>query len=96
MVIHKCPKCTKEFSHKCDFTRHINKKNSCIPIHTEPYQNVPKNTEIQTNVKIKVSTQKDKNIKCNYCDKLFSQVSSLNRHLKDRCKIKKLWRRRPL
>lgn len=30
MVVYECEKCYKEFNHKVDYERHINKKNSCI------------------------------------------------------------------
>ena len=83
MVEYKCDKCNKIFDKKSNYVTHINKKNPCISI--------PKNTGCVPDklINIKNETVGQQNDKqCNYCRKIFSQVSSLNRHLNGRCSIK--------
>lgn len=91
MVTYKCQTCNKEFKQKCDYDRHINKKFPC--------QNEAKNSHDEPKL-VEMSQKKEKNvfafpvqeldvIQCNYCNRLFTLKSSLNKHLKDRCKIKK-------
>ena len=93
MVEYKCNKCNKIFGRKSHYDYHINRKTPCkkskeernqnILNYTESCQKIPEYTDpYQKEVKL------GKN-QCQYCKKNFTQSSSLNRHIKDRCKIKK-------
>jgi len=68
-----CSRCGHSTSTRADLNKHLNKKVLCEPIieDSEP--------ELVDNGK---STDK-----CNYCDKIFSSTSTLNRHIKT-CKNK--------
>jgi uncharacterized C2H2 Zn-finger protein len=53
-------------------------------------QVLPKNLPVPTEEKINDPlSDSESNIKCNHCNKVFTQQSSLTRHLNDRCKVKK-------
>jgi len=84
MVEYKCDKCQKTFDKKHNYDVHANRKYSCYknnqPV-PEIYRIIPNN--------IKNINSVDKITQCNYCKQTFSQISSLNRHLNDRCKVKK-------
>ena len=80
MVLYTCEKCKKEFSLKGDYTRHLNKKIPCSPKITEPCKKSSKHTEVPI---------ESNPLMCNYCKKIFSRKDALNRHLVDRCKVKK-------
>ena len=100
MVEYKCEKCNKIFKQKIDYTRHMNRKIPCkelyqnIPNYTETIPNytkaVDKSNKQQNSEKINTSVQSEQenNIKCAYCNKKFTQKSSLTRHLDKRCKVK--------
>ena len=49
---------------------------------------IPQNNTINHNLTQKISTKKNCNFECKYCDKTYSRIDSLNRHLKI-CKEKK-------
>jgi len=96
MIEYKCNKCNKTFNKKSNFDTHSNRKYSCIV----NIQNDPKNSQIEpknsqniakidkTN-KLNKLDKTDEKIQCNYCKKIFTLKSSLNKHLNNRCKIKK-------
>jgi len=94
MVLYKCDICYKQFRDKYDLSRHKNRKFSCsktIPVHTEIYQQKCKTVyELNNNSNLDRTDncEKVKHV-CNWCNNSFSQKSSLNRHLKSRCKVKK-------
>lgn len=73
MSKYKCARCLKDFSQKCDYIRHINRKNMC-----------PNISKTATQIK-EIPTQK---LKCEYCDKIFSRTDSLFRHKMSFCKVK--------
>jgi len=83
MVEYKCNKCHKIFTKKYNYEHHLIRKFSCTtaPINTEcvPDDLINKKNELN-------NQNNDK--QCNYCNKTFSQVSSLNRHLNNRCSVK--------
>ncbi len=96
MNIFTCPTCNKQFGRKFNLIRHMeDKKNNCrvnipntyhnTPNNTNLHQHAPKNTGILQNIPI----LENNNYVCNYCGKSFSNNFSLNRHLKDRCNVKK-------
>ncbi|AYV75520.1 MAG: hypothetical protein Terrestrivirus2_28 [Terrestrivirus sp.] len=83
MVEYKCNKCHKIFTKKYNYEHHLTRKFSCTA--------VPNDTsKIPDNLINKKSDAADQNNdkQCNYCNKTFSQVSSLNRHLNNRCSVK--------
>ena len=79
---YKCIRCQKIFNKKCNYEYHINRKNLCKIKPTEIT-----NASIETSPVILVNKKKD--YKCTYCDSVFTRLGSLNRHIKDRCQIKK-------
>jgi len=83
MTVYKCNECNKIFNKKYNYDIHINRKYPCFTdIQIEP-KNIQKEVE-------NIQKEPDKEIiQCNYCRKAFTLQNSLNRHLKDRCKIKK-------
>jgi len=79
MVVYKCDKCARIFSKKQNYEIHIKRKFSCSNSSQKEPENIQKEADI---------IQEDI-IQCNYCKKVFTLHNSLNRHLKDRCKIKR-------
>ena len=77
MVEYKCDKCGKIYSKKFDYNRHMKRKNPC----TSSTQNIVVVT--QKNV-----DKIEQNLKCTYCEQVFSRIDSLNRHTNSFCKIK--------
>ncbi len=92
MVLYTCENCQKQFNKKCNYIDHVEKKKKpCqpnIPKYSEPFQNIPKKSEIDSISSS--SSEKISNInECDYCKKIFSTGFNLNKHLKNSCKIKK-------
>lgn len=81
MPKYHCGRCNKEFSYKNDYTRHINRKIPC--------QESAANCSKPAAKCSKIEESDDNTIKCNYCGREFTRISSLNVHIKDRCKVKK-------
>jgi hypothetical protein len=79
MVQYECEKCHKLFTLKGDYTRHLNKKKPCIKKSTTIPHITPKNTDLHVEDKLV----------CNYCHEKFSRSDSLNRHIREYCKVKK-------
>jgi len=97
MVIHKCDRCGKEFKLKGDFKRHINRKYPCAKTEPTVAKNEPDKSEPGEQKDINLSracantekVTKKVSHECNWCQGQFTLKSSLNRHLKSRCKVKK-------
>lgn len=84
MVIYTCPTCNKEFNKKSNFIEHTEKKKKPCK------QNLPKFTNIDQNLpKITQSEKKSDNL-CIHCNKNFTTIYTLNRHLNGRCKVKNI------
>ena len=97
-----CNRCNYETPIKCNFTRHINRKNPCenvnleinntvleedVIIHT---QSNPAKTTPKTAKPTPKSRQKPpKSYDCEYCEKQFTRKDSLNKHIKSRSSRKK-------
>jgi hypothetical protein len=96
MVLYNCDSCDKQFNRKSSYTQHLNRKNPCKKIGTEiapssteiapsSTEIAPSSTEItQNNIKNNIKTYK-----CTYCSIYVTRHSSLIRHLKYNCKLKK-------
>ncbi len=85
MVNYTCPKCQKQFNKKYNFEMHtLNKKKPCQPILQE-FAGIC--TDLQEFAEFAENTETNT---CKYCDKNFSSVYTLNRHLNNYCKTKKL------
>jgi len=100
MVSYNCNRCGKIFSHKVDYTRHINRKFPCKSDEDNKNElskittNLPHKTTLLTqsstqNMSEKVIPQQKNKLICNYCQKEFSRADSLNRHISKFCKVKK-------
>ena len=99
MVLYNCPTCNKEFKKKCNYDYHIgNKKKPCNPtsIIIPPKSSVipPKSSEFSQKSDNIIDILMDKPLvtdnenKCVYCDKIFTRIDNLQRHLNGRCKSK--------
>ena len=100
MVKYTCDRCGKEFKQKGHLIEHKNKKKPCIEIinnlqippinlHNPPinFQILPINLQnLSNNFQNNDDVQ---NFYCGYCNKNFGRRDNLNRHLKERCKVKK-------
>lgn len=92
MVVYKCERCNKEFDQKCNFRSHKNRKFPCKIVD----QNIAINGANEPNIKdhmhtttgMIVGSQKQKEYKCTYCNKLFAFRNSWKRHVQNRCKVK--------
>jgi uncharacterized C2H2 Zn-finger protein len=75
--LYKCIKCNKIFNYKSQYVRHINNKFSCIENNNEINEQDMNNEE---NI-----IQNEKKHKCLSCQKSFTTIRSLNRHITDFC-----------
>ena len=103
MTIYKCINCNKEFNRKCNYDYHVeNKKKPCSsttnilpPISSDipPISSVLPVNELNIfDLLFKKPTINEDNINkhltCMYCEKVFTRVDNLQRHLAERCKSK--------
>jgi uncharacterized C2H2 Zn-finger protein len=72
-MLHKCPRCHYSTDKRSNYINHLNKKNKCPTTFSD------KSIE-ELIGELKVY---DKKLKCKYCNKSFSFVSGLSRHIKD-------------
>jgi hypothetical protein len=86
MVIYNCINCTKEFNHKSDYLRHINRKYSCKKSNNRAEMNIPRAESCRiVPEKVEFNDEYDKGSLCQYCLKSFSNNSCRNRHVKSGC-----------
>ena len=76
MVNYKCDNCNKEFKQKCDYVRHINRKNKCISV-LAPIDS--RKAPIDSSKTLKDSPVRQN--QCQNCKKVFSKNSNLCRHI---------------
>lgn len=98
MVIYKCDRCNKIFSHKGDFNRHTNRKNLCSKAShnesLESHKKILKKDITHTKEKLPESLEiidihEKSNRQCIYCNKVFANISNCYRHQKEYCKERK-------
>ena len=92
MVNFICPKCNKEFNKKSNYVDHTeNKKKPCdksdllVPPKSS---NPPPISSDFIDILIKEPEANNNNCVCTYCDKMFTRIDNLQRHLNGRCKSK--------
>jgi uncharacterized C2H2 Zn-finger protein len=89
-------KCKKEFKKKSHYLDHLNKKFSCIKnpeILFDTPEKLPKKTENEEKINKIIENNENNeilNLNCQFCGIIFNRKDNLNRHIKDRCKVKKL------
>ena len=97
MPIYKCNKCLKEFKQKSHYDKHINNKKYPCKINNENnFQQIPDSLLISPEKKSNFDiyepiddTLNNNKIKCSFCNRKFTRLSSLNRHMDGRCTEKK-------
>ncbi len=91
MVNHICNICSKQFKRRVDLIYHMEKKKKpCQPVLQE-FAGIC--TDLQKFAEFAENTENIENIEintCKYCEKNFSSIYTLNRHLNNYCKAKKL------
>ena len=103
MKFYECPRCGFTSNIKKKYINHLMRKNICEPILCKTnlqkeYMKydikdkliLTQNNTIDTTQNVgfhKITQNNTKNIKCKYCDKIFSRIDSLTRHYKT-CKDK--------
>lgn len=72
MSEHICATCGMQFPYACYLTRHLNKKNKCVPPPSTPYQPATEDN----------NTNNDDKLRCKNCHFLFTRRQNLHRHSK--------------
>ncbi len=85
MVNYTCPNCNKEFKQKQHYIEHTQYKKK--PCQSFNELNLPKFTDLNQN--LPKFTENNPKHECKYCNKTFTTIYTLKRHLERRCKIKK-------
>jgi hypothetical protein len=92
MVVYICPDCNKEFNRKSNYDFHtLNRKNPC---NKSNFTVVPKPTKVTeepeniVDLLLKNVEPSNNSCACVYCDKIFTRMDSLKKHLNGRCKTK--------
>jgi hypothetical protein len=87
MVTYTCDICSKQFNRKSNYDYHIgNKKKPCRQITEKINQNLPNLPKLTKNGPKNLSNELT--TECEYCNKGFSTIYSLKRHMDGRCKVK--------
>ncbi len=93
MVNYTCLNCKKIFNRKSNYDYHIsNKKKPCqqdLQEFAGICRNLQEFAEIENSAEPETVSNVDKRQNCMYCDRSFSSVYTLNRHLDNNCKVKK-------
>ena len=86
MVAYKCLKCNKVFKQKIDYTRHVNRINTCIKEEVNMMDVSLQNT---SQISHKILHVEKENYMCFYCKNEFVNKYNRDRHVNMYCKIKK-------
>jgi hypothetical protein len=96
MVEYKCNRCKKVFKQKSHYECHISRKFLCKSDQQQENNNVQNAAAGQQNAAAgqqnAVVGRQEEQIdpkQCQYCKSIFTRISSLKMHLKNRCKVKK-------
>ena len=99
MVNYKCQRCGYETSHKSVFKKHLLRKYLCKPLMNEierydllllnGFDDESKIYENSTISPQNSTISPQKKHKCKYCNKKYTRIDSLNRHIMKYCKQKK-------
>jgi len=101
MIEYECCRCHKKFDRKSNYETHLKKKKPCVCFdniveqkddneNNQNNQNEEQKDELNNVSNVGIQNEDKKQIfKCNNCDESFVQISSLNRHVKNRCKVVK-------
>ena len=81
MVNYQCANCLKEFNKKSNYTSHLNRKYSCKKVEITSLKYSKDGISIPKEEYIEINNT------CNYCNRTYSTISNLNKHLKN-CKEK--------
>jgi len=85
MVSYKCERCKKKFSHRGDYSRHIERKKICkIVVDEQPDSDVEED-EVDEEQEVVIKLQRNQ---CAHCLTILSTGSNLSRHI-TRCKVNK-------
>ena len=95
MVKYTCEKCNKEFTKKCHYLTHLNKKKSCEQNIKDsvliPCQSILIPNQSVLIPKIIENNDTVSKLCCKFCNKMFYSKSNLTKHINNNnCKIKKL------
>jgi len=84
---YECKRCFHKFSQKNDIFRHLNRKKICnrALLSYQLYDNCDSESLSDLSF-VKIKNEK-KDIYCDYCDKSFCNIKSLDKHLDGKCKI---------
>ena len=92
MVNYICPTCDREFNKKSNYDKHtLTKKKPCDKsnfIVTPKSAKAPPESANIIDILIKEPIASNNNCVCTYCEKTFTRIDSLKKHLNDRCKSK--------
>jgi hypothetical protein len=100
MTIHTCDNCGYETKYTTNFKNHLNRKTPCNKIKNIPskscnseeiIKNIPSKSFINTNqVEKNIPANSCNNdLKCEYCNQIFTRKDNLKTHIKSRCKVLK-------
>lgn len=85
MVLYGCTKCNKVFNRKSNYDSHVNKRK--YPCNKLTILTPPNSAKLPIDDIKKQDTNDNKRI-CTYCNKNFTRIDSLQKHLRSRCKLK--------
>jgi hypothetical protein len=78
MIEYICGACGKKFNLKGNYDRHLHRKTPCITIN-----------HMDDMALVEIKNELIEDLKCIYCNEIFTRKYNLTRHMDGRCKIKK-------
>ena len=97
MVQYKFNKCNKVFKQKSNYLYHIKRKNPCVHVYQDNNQMLDNDDSCDSSISESAGNFQQKvnkdhpinNRQCQYCEKIFTRIATLNKHINERCKVKK-------